>query len=155
MKRTNNVGFTLIELLVVVLIVGILAAVALPQYTRAVEKSRTAEAMTLLGDIMTAQRIYKLSNSGCGALSALDIDVPEDTTNFHIEMDADNCKATAFRDGTTTANSKYSIEFTLDPTVVGGIKRECKNGTDTSICAAISNSKEWANTAVTPATSAS
>ena len=52
----NKLGFTLIEMLVVVLIIGILAGIALPQYDRAVEKSRVAEAQIILKSMLNAQQ---------------------------------------------------------------------------------------------------
>ena len=58
MKR----GFTLIELLVVVLIIGILSSVALPQYTNAVEKARTAEAVQNISMLEKQLDLYLLEN---------------------------------------------------------------------------------------------
>lgn len=59
---TTARGFTLIELLVVVLIIGILASVAMPQYTKAVEKSRAAGVIQKVKSLQNAVDMYLLAN---------------------------------------------------------------------------------------------
>ena len=80
MKNTRS-GFTLIELLVVVLIIGILSAVALPQYTKAVNKSRAATVEPVLENILEAGQGAVLAGNidqyGSADLDSLDVTVPK------------------------------------------------------------------------------
>ena len=77
-------GFTLIELLVVVLIIGILAAIALPQYQKAVQKARAAEVVAFLTETQRALDLYMLErgfedktfySASVNKLADLDIDI--------------------------------------------------------------------------------
>ena len=75
-RKTMRKGFTLIELLVVVLIMGILASVAMPQYFKSVEKSRTSEAIDAISAIASAQeRNYMQKGSYASNLSELDVGI--------------------------------------------------------------------------------
>ena len=58
MLRRNQGGFTLVELMIVVIIVGILAAVAIPMYQGATERAKASEAVAALGTIRGAMRVY-------------------------------------------------------------------------------------------------
>lgn len=70
-------GFTLIELLVVVLIIGILSAIALPQYQVAVAKSRYARGRVLVDAVWNAQQVYYMANGKYAPrFEDLDISLP-------------------------------------------------------------------------------
>ncbi len=78
-------GFTLIELLVVVLIVGILAAVAVPQYQKAVEKSRAAEAwanIKAINDALAAKNLEMGTQDTAYSFDQLDVSLPGTASAF-------------------------------------------------------------------------
>ena len=83
----NKQGFTLIEMLVVVLIIGILSAVALPQYQKSVDRARTTEAMMATKTILDAAAIYAASMRACPtSFSDLTIKIKETGKDWSYEL---------------------------------------------------------------------
>ena len=107
-------AFTLIELLVVVLIIGILSAIALPQYQRAVEKARTAEVLQNVGALQRAVDMYLLENNyptqtvtfiGQQTNGTLDIDVTQNLTCTEIS----ECSNKYFAYGASCTATKCEV----------------------------------------------
>ena len=105
-QKTLKQGFTLLELLVVVLIIGILAAIALPQYKYAVLKTKFHTIMDLVNSISAAQQRYFLTHGVYSDNFAnLDIDMPEpkndsSSNTYKYDKDKMTCK---FACGTGTS----------------------------------------------------
>ena len=95
MKKGNTrQGFTLIELLVAVLIIGILAAVAVPQYQKAVEKSKAIQALTLLKTVQQAYEAYYIANGSYpDKWGQLDVTIPWKGNEKYINNSYDPSKS--------------------------------------------------------------
>lgn len=63
MTRNNEKGFTLIELMIVIAIIGILAAIAIPQFTNYKKRAGNSASMSDLKNLATAQEVYNTDNN--------------------------------------------------------------------------------------------
>ena len=108
-KKSIKKGFTLIELLVVVLIIGILASIALPQYQKAVDKSRYTQAMILMNNLIKGEEVYHLEN-GTYTQKFEDLDIELPTPNA-ITNNADSYTYTYSWGYCYTHNTGYGVYY--------------------------------------------
>ncbi len=96
-------GFTLVEVLIVVIIIGILAAIGIPQFAAAIEKAKGGEARAGLGFIQTAEKVYYAENDtyvgGTGFQQSLDLSLSEKYWAFTVTATSSLYTATATRSG--------------------------------------------------------
>ena len=106
-------GFTLIELLVVVLIIGILAAIAVPQYFRVVEKGRAAGAVSYAQSVKGAQERAMMKTGAYVVASSLDIAPPavNEYTVSAITANSSNWVVTFTRNPVATYYGAYVITY--------------------------------------------
>jgi prepilin-type N-terminal cleavage/methylation domain-containing protein len=142
----NKKGFTLIELLVVVLIIGILAGIALPQYRTAVLKSKAVAALALLKSIYKASERYRLvSGTNATNFTDLDITVGNNCSNSCIINDTmfniNSSDTYAFLNGIYNHSSFCLAVITNDVGVVGvAAAHGVKIGRGSIICYTRNNS---------------
>ena len=112
--QRNQTGFTLIELMIVIAIIGILAAIAVPQYQRYTNKAKMSEVVSATGPFKTGVELCYL-NTGAFACQGTTGEIPPNVTTANGNVESVTVNATT---GAITAVASGSITVTPAPTFV-------------------------------------
>jgi type IV pilus assembly protein PilA len=120
-------GFTLIELLVVILIIGILAAIAIPSFLSQKDKANDASAKSYTRNMQTAEETYYTDNNAYAPNVAALVAIEPALANYPDGVAGDVSAATTGQDFTISAKSKGSggVTYTINRTGAGVITRTC------------------------------
>ena len=131
MKLRNRKGFTLIELMIVVAIIGILAAIAIPNFLRFQAKSKQSEAKELLSTVYTAEQAYFAEQNEYAALGAAGF-TPSSTPKYYSNIQSQFTFTNAVTGSTFTGTCSANIDgdATLDAWEVHQNAREPSNTTN-------------------------
>lgn len=129
LKGDSEAGFTLIELLVVMLILGILAAIALPAFFNQQDKAGDAEAKSIARTAQTAMETYATDTDGSYAGADYDALVAiEETLSDIPEEDLDVAVVEAGDSYEVTVTSSTDNTFSIQRTNTGALNYECTEG---------------------------
>ena len=127
-STSNQKGFTLLEILIVVIILGILAALAIPVYSAARERAVRQEALQQLAAARESQLRYHSANGAYDSSQFVNVDFNPNTSNPgvtpHYSYSVQGAGGSAFtiaavRNGTAPASSVYTITVNEAGTLVG------------------------------------
>ncbi len=119
MKNRKNKGFTLIELMVVVIIVGILAAVAVPIYRANIKKAAASEGAALLGSVLTAEKVYYAENNTY-TTDKDDLDVEVAGNKYFTDYTVSSADANGFTATTSGTGGAAGVTVTMTYTNAAG-----------------------------------
>ncbi|WP_009632842.1 type IV pilin-like G/H family protein [Synechocystis sp. PCC 7509] len=139
-NKDGNKGFTLIELLVVIIIIGILAAIALPNFLSQTAKAKQSEAKNTISSVNSAQTAYRQDKAvfagGTNGMAALALGLPTTTANYSYTFGAAASDLVAITAAKTdaalkayTGGSARYTDATVSESIINSVICESKTTT--------------------------